>query len=250
MKEISLSEIDKLHISILENEFEKRKKVEKKYSLRKYSEDAGIDPSTMSQYLRGKRKLTQEAFSLILGKIRCDEETLNKYQQDVQKLELLKEKFALIKSHWYYYGILELTHTIDFKADINWVANRLGISEEVVSKAIEDMKEIGAIEINQNSWCDKLGHVTFVEEPDMDIEAGRIHQKQLLKLSESSIDNNEGAIKDHTSLCFAFDTALMPEVKERIAKFKEELTHYIESNSKNKDEVYSLQVNLNPLSHK
>ena len=248
MKENDLDLLDQIHIKILEVEFEKRKKKEPKYSIRKYSQDLDIDASTMSQYLRGKRKLTTYSFSTILTKLRVDNDVIEKYEKDRLELDQLKDKHFLVKSHWYYFAILELTYLYDHSSDHSWVSEKLDLDIKTVDLAIQNLLDIGAIEKSGDKYIDTLGNITFIDDPNMDNEAGRTYQKQLIEKAVFSIDHMEGEIKDHTSSCFAFDSSLTPEVKQKIEVFREELGHFIEANSKNKDAVFSLQINLNKIS--
>jgi transcriptional regulator with XRE-family HTH domain len=247
MKELNLEMTTQLQIKLLETEFEKRKQINKKFSLRKFSEEAGVDTSTMSQYLKGKRKLTETAFLNIMRKLRVDDEVLDKYKQDLVEYEVLKGKQEKVKTHWYYYAILETTFLIDHVSTPEWVSKRLNLDLETTKQAIDDLIDIGAMVVIQGKYKDTLGDVSFSEDINYDEEVGREHQKQLLHKAEESIYNNAGDIKDHTSSCFSFDTALIPEVKKRIAEFKSGLGHFISSNSRYKNEVYSLQINLTAL---
>ena len=248
MKENDLDLLDQIHIKILEVEFDKRKKKDPKYSIRKYSQDVDIDASTMSQYLRGKRKLTPYSFSTILTKLRVDNHIIENYEKDRLNLDQLKEKHYLLKKHWYYFAILELTYLYDHSTDHKWISNKLNLDLETVDLAVANLIDIGAMELNGQKYIDTLGNITFIDDPNMDNEAGRSYQKQLIDKAIFSIDHMEGEIKDHTSSCFAFDSSLTPEVKQKIEVFREELAHFIESNSKTKDAVYSLQINLNKIS--
>lgn len=247
MKENDLDLLDQIHIRILEVEFEKRKAKDKKYSIRKYAQDVDIDASTMSQYLRGKRKLTPYSFNTILTKLRVDNDVIEKYEKDRLALDQLKEKHFLVKSHWYYFAILELTYLYDCSSDHKWISQRLDLDIKTVDEAVQNLIDIGAMEKNGDKYIDTLGNITFIDDPNMDNEAGRTYQKQLIEKAVFSIDHLEGDIKDHTSSCFAFDSSLTPEVKHKIEVFREELAHFIEANSKSKDAVYSLQINLHKL---
>lgn len=248
MKANDLDLLDQIHIKILEVEFEKRKTKDKKYSIRKYAQDVDIDASTMSQYLRGKRKLTTYSFTTILTKLRVDNDVLEKYEKDRLELDQLREKHFLVKSHWYYFAILELTYLYDCSMDIKWICEKLDLDKDIAKEAIQNLLDIGAMEIHGDKYVDTLGNITFIDDPNMDNEAGRTYQKQLIDKAIFSIDNLEGEIKDHTSSCFAFDSSLTPEIKQKIMEFRGELAHFIENNSKSKDAVYALQINLNKLS--
>ena len=252
MKEIKFSLIEDIQISILKAEFDKRKIQNGKYSMRKFASDANVDPSTLSQYFKGKRKLTSEAFEILLKKLCVNQEVLDQYERDTKELKLLNEKHQEIKKRWFYYALLESFSLADFEPNTKWLSSRLGMSENSIEKALEILESTGAMRKDEERYIDTLGSVTFVDDINMDIVAGRQYQKELLEKAKDSIDQNEGHIKDHTSLCFAFNTSLMPEVKERIQTFRQEMAHFIDSTSKKDEsnEVYAIQINMFPLTKK
>jgi DNA-binding transcriptional regulator YhcF (GntR family) len=234
-----------IQINVLLAELKRRKTVDKSYSLRKFAEDSGIDASTMNKYFKSKRKLTDEAFNLIIKKLRVDDKILDLYKDSLQNYTLLGEKFHQIKSHWYYHGILEVIKLYDFTPSSGWIAKRLGVSVSVIEEAIQDLIMTGVLEIQGNKFYNLIGNTTFIEDLNMDVIAGRTYQEELIQLALTSIHNHPGDIKDHTSLCVAFDKTLIFEVKQRIDKFKCELDDFIQCNSRQYDDVYSLQINFN-----
>ncbi len=250
MENYNADYLEKLQLKILETEFEKRKEINPSYSLRKFAEEAEIDSSIMSKYLKRKRKLTPEAFNVIIKKIRFDSEVLDQYEQALQKYTLLGEKHNKIKSHWYYHGILEAIELFDFKPDMNWIAKKIDLPLQETEKAINDLLETGALEISDGVYKNTMGNTTFIEDPNMDELAGRSYQKGLLDKAHTSIEQMSGELKDHTSLCIAFDSSLMLEVKKRIDDFRSEIGDFIEKNSRNCDDIYALQINFNSLTDK
>lgn len=249
MKDSNVFSLEALMLKVLEVEFKKRSDLKKNYSMRLYADDAKINPSTMSQYLRGKRKLTEESFNTIVRNLGLDNDSLKAYEKEREHLFELQEKHFEVRRQWYYYAILELTYLYDFKADVSWIAKKLDLCENVTKDAIDLLFEIGALTEENGTYIDTLGSVTFSNDINFDVEDGRIYQKQLIEKAVYSIENADGHIKDHTSVCFAFDTSLMPEMKKKIMAFREELIHFANENSKNKDSVYSIQINLNSLTN-
>ena len=247
MKEIKLNLLDQIHQKVLESEFSHRKKDDISYSIRKFAQDAQINSSTMSQFLNGSRKLTTYKFDQILQNLNVKDQVLIDYKKDMLELEQLQEKHQAVKTDWYYYAILELTNLVDFEPNPEWISNNLGLCLKTTKAAIELLFEIGAMIKEDGTWKDTLGNITFVDSLDMDNHVGRIHQKQLIEKAIFSIENISGELKDHTGVCFAFDNRLTPELKKMISAFGEEVAHFIETNSKENNSVYTLQMNLNPI---
>jgi transcriptional regulator with XRE-family HTH domain len=216
MKNSKINLIEEIQIEILNVELAKRKKENSNYSLRKFAEDAGIDNSTMSKYLKSNRKMTDYIFTNILRSLKVSEGVEADYKREVLKLDLLEKKHSEIRANWYYYAILELTVLSSFKSDPEYISKKLDLDLETTKNAIALLMEVGALVEENGKYIDNLGNVTFIEHIDMDIEEGRIHQTQLLEKSIYSVNNNNSNIKDHTSYSFALDSKLIPEVKKLI----------------------------------
>lgn len=77
--------------------------------------------------------------------------------------------------------------------------------------------------------------------------AMRTRQKQILKISSEQIDLVPISQRDHSSMTIPVDEAIVPEVKERIKKFRRTLANYIVKNNSKVDQVYELQIGFFPL---
>jgi hypothetical protein len=247
MKNSKISLIEQLQTEILNVELAKRKSLDPSYSVRKFSAEAGVDSSTMSKYLKNTRKMSEYIFKNILHSLKVSQGTEDEYSKKVLQLDILEKQHSEIRANWYYYAILELTTLVDFQSDIKWMSNKLSLDFKTTHDAVELLKEVGALVIEDNKFKDNLGNVSFVEHVDMDIEEGRIHQTQLLQKSIYSVNNNDSSIKDHTSYSFALDSSLVPEVKQLIEEFTGQLANLIDEKSKENDSVYTVQVNLTSL---
>lgn len=106
-------------ILILTNEYINRKKIEPKYSLRKYSADLGVSPSLLVSILNGRRAITQRTVKVILEKIKLEKfdevilkSFLSDYEIDPQILEESKVRqicssYAKYLTDWKYQYISE-----------------------------------------------------------------------------------------------------------------------------------------------
>lgn len=52
--------------------------------------------------------------------------------------------------------------------------------------------------------------------------------------------------RDQSAVTIAMDTDLLPEVKEKIQKFRRSLANFIDKKSKNKKRVYEMTISLFP----
>ena len=76
--------------------------------------------------------------------------------------------------------------------------------------------------------------------------ASRRRHKQILEKAVSSLEQHDRSERDMTSITMAINTALLPEAKVRIARFRQELSEFLEAGPR--DRVYVLSIQLFPLS--
>ncbi len=242
---------DEVLRDLLRNEFHRRAERNPAFSLRALSQKIEIDQSLVSKILQGKRKISvvnARKIAGFLGVYLRDVEDLKPDQTAMSSLEyeLLKEDEFLVISDWHHFAILELAKTKGFKLDPCYIAARLGIHILEASRSIDRLRRLGFIHIHEekfqlqkpnNSWLDfeKTSH-------------GRKNlQKRLLAQSTEAIENLGLNHREHSSLIFAVDPSLLPELKKKMTEFRRSVDKFAEQKG-GATEVYSLCVSLFPLS--
>ncbi|HSS98764.1 MAG TPA: hypothetical protein VLK33_17135 [Terriglobales bacterium] len=104
--------------SVLEAEFSRRKQTNPRYSLRAFARSVGLDHSTVSQLIRGKRPITHKAVRSIAGSLRWDGA-----------------------------AILKASGPIAVRFDSRVIAKRLGLSVDEVNVALTDLCLFRLIEL-------------------------------------------------------------------------------------------------------
>ena len=84
---------------------------------------------------------------------------------------------------------------------------------------------------------------------DLSSSALRNLQKSILELSEKALSNLPRTKRDHTSTTVAMNKNDLPEVKEKIKKFRFELVEFIEREQVAPDEVFQLAISIFPLTN-
>jgi transcriptional regulator with XRE-family HTH domain len=114
------------------------------YSLRAFAQRLGVDHSTLSQWMRGRRPLTAKTI-----------ETLGR------RLRLPAKHIRVFVEHRNVSGpdlaILELTRRQEFKADSRWIASKLGITVDEANVAIQRLLRLDLLQMTSNEWIDKSG---------------------------------------------------------------------------------------------
>ena len=114
---------------VLQTEFEKRRHLNRRYSLRSFARRLGTDHATLSQLLRGRRVLTRRAvrqFSERLGIAGRD------YEVEV--------------------ALTALTRRAAFRADSRALAERIGVTTDEINIALQRLLRSGVIQMGGPRW--------------------------------------------------------------------------------------------------
>lgn len=236
----------------LQREFVERCRKNSAYSLRAFARSLGIEASPLSGILRGKRTIgpkLRKQLGLALGLSSEELDGLrdkkNLRLKEFQQITL--DNYALI-SDWYHYAILELIRIKSFKPSLSFVAQTLDITNTEAHIAVERLKRLGLLEVNDHGeWIDtsKDGFATNIND-SITSAASKKLQRQILELSLKALDTVPIEKRDHTSMTMAVNPKDLPEARARIKKFRRELCAYLERNEK-PTEIYQLGIGLFPV---
>jgi transcriptional regulator with XRE-family HTH domain len=105
---------------VLHAEFERRRAANSRYSLRSFARDLSVDHSTLSQILRGKRRLTGRNVRALGQRLRLG-------APDIAELCALENESA----------VLSALDRPNFQADSRWVASMAGIPLDEVNVTLQ-----------------------------------------------------------------------------------------------------------------
>ena len=105
---------------VLQTEFERRRATNSRYSLRSFARDLSVDHSTLSQILRGKRRLTGRNVRALGRRLRLG-------APDIAELCALENESA----------VLSALDRPNFQADSRWVASMVGIPLDEVNVTLQ-----------------------------------------------------------------------------------------------------------------
>jgi len=106
--------------AVLQAEFERRRGTNPRYSLRSFARDLSLDHSTLSQILRGRRRLTGRTVRALGRRLRLS-------AADVAELCALENESA----------VLSVLDRRNFQADSRWVASMIGIPLDEVNVTLQ-----------------------------------------------------------------------------------------------------------------
>lgn len=243
----------------LSEEFSKRCRKNPKYSIRAFAELLGLNSSTVSQLLSGKRKASVKMVKRLASMLAVEPEKQealirfinnNKYlppgsedSQDRAYRQLTLDAYALI-ADWYHYAILEMTFLNDFKSEPKWIANKLGITAAEAKIAIERLKRLELIREESGVLYKTENFITNFSDGVTSSALKRL-QRSVLEMGLDAIDNIAPEDKDITSMTFAIDKSKLPQAREKIKSFRREMCQFLETGDR--DSVYHLGIQLYPI---
>lgn len=233
------------------------------FSLRAFARLLEISPASLSEFLNGKRVLSEKMIKKIALKLSLSPSEYDELSEkiDIEKRrispssqkELLKDKVQIqndqyfLVADWHYYAILCLVETEDFIKDYEWIAKRLGTNASKIKACFERLLRLKFL-----NYDDK-GKLYFqdVELQTTDgIPNTSLKRRHTENLESASLYLNTGDFdkRDFSFMTLAIDPVDLPVISKKIRDFQDELVQYI--NSREKKEVYEICFNVFPRSIK
>ncbi len=248
-------------IDVLQREYNERCSRNPNYSLRAFARFLMLSPSTVSELLQKKRKLSIKLRDKLAKGLGIPEDKIKDFKatdhgnrratttsvDDAEFGLLSPDTFAVI-SEWYHFAIRQLMQTQDFQSDPVWIAHRLNITLQEVNQALERMLRLKLIKQNAKGNYEIGETGTTHLRPNFTNEDLKRFQVLALERAIKSIKIDSLDVRDNTTMIFAMPKSAIPLAKEEIKKFRRGLTKKLES-FQNKDEVYQLAISLTPLSN-
>lgn len=228
------------------------------FSLRSFAKQLGIDHSTLSQVLRGRRRLSARALEAVGKRTGLSAEVVRAYAQDSRKKSNSKylpanlrsfhfdlDTFQLV-SIWHHYAILELIQVQGFKTDSRWIANTLGIAVEDVNIALQRLLCLGLLEMSGRSrWTDKSGDAEFHGASLTETACNQMN-REIHELAVEAIERIPSQHRAHRQVVFALDSRKLPRLKMLADEFMKELRS-LAAEVDTKDDVYQVEISLFPI---
>ena len=252
----------------LQRELERRKELDRGYSLRKFAASLGEDPSALSRILSGKspagpRVIRKLGGALLLGPDEINDflrlEKSKRTRESIGQLTsrprsamaadfqpIQADQFRVI-SDWQHFAILELMQLKSFKPEKLWIAKTLGISLAEVSLAIERLIRVGLLDVDQDGrWTDLTqGWSTNIAQPFFDPGHRRL-QKQILEKAIFALESIPVSRRDQSSITMAFPQSRMSEAKNWIREFRRKFNQEF-GQGDDRDSVYQLCLSFFPV---
>ncbi|MES2769483.1 MAG: TIGR02147 family protein [Bdellovibrionota bacterium] len=243
-------EVDLALRTLLKLEYEKRLNVNPAFSLRAFARKLHIQQDLLSKLLNGKR-----GFSFTLTEKICDFLGITTHQilkenqisYSAHQYSFIEEDEFQTLSHWSNFAVIETLKLKGAKHTADFIASKLNLPLTQVNFTLERLERQGYIKKEKKKYQITRSSTQWLSK-DKTSAARKKYQKELLEEAIQSIEDVDFAARDNSSLLFALDSKLMPEIKEKITAFRRGLDKFIIENSKDYDQVYNLSVALFPIS--
>ena len=245
------------------------------FSFRAFSKRVGFAaPNYIQQIIAGDKNLSRAASYKIAEAMKLSKKAreffttlvdFNQAQDDkektyhFEKLLTFKDYTAAQKisvdqyeyfSQWYHVAIRELVALAAFRNDPKWIAKKLqpNISPAKAEEAMRLLKHLQLIQQDdEGKWNTAHQHITTGPEA-FAIGVKKFHQ-QMIKCGFEAL-NQAPALRDISSLTMSLTAEEYREVKNRIARFREEIQNYLsENNCGRGDRVCQLNYQFFHLTH-
>lgn len=237
---------------LLTHEFSIRKSRNTHYSIRAFSNYLGLSKTIVSEIISGKRRPSKKTAAKIVDKLKLSPikserlletlQTKNIKEIFTDHLQLKEDQFRML-SVWYYSAIFCLVKITTNIISPSYFAKRLGISKEQVSEAFFAMERLGIIERTKQSIIPRkeplISH--FKNRPKTIYH----HQKNLLRLAEKALDEEDGSRTGNVNLIIGIDPEMIPEVQEEVGKLLKKFAK--KARAQKATEVYTFAFQLFPL---
>ena len=185
------------------------------YSLRAFAGRIGLDHSTLSQILRGRRTVTERTIRKAGALLELQPQAIDEFVElqnarfeppERREVRRLTGDMVRIVSEWHHYAILELTHLRDFVPDSRWIARVLDLSVDEVNAAVSRLASLRLLAMEApDRWVDLSGP-TAASLEDFTRLAVEQWAAQLRERSLAALDELPASHRQLSSTTVAIDT--------------------------------------------
>lgn len=245
-------------IRLLSLEFSRLRKKNPRFSLRSLARRLGVSPALLSGIMSGKLNVTKKAGAQILRELRADPHVSRELLRGLSNRQASRapratsdssyaivdmDQYEMIED-WYYFAILSLTETRNFRGESAWVARRLGIPLRQAGVALARLEKMGLLESDEHGRLRGTGK-PFRTTSEIPSASLRNSHYQNLELARRSLDKDEVVNRDFSAMTVAIHPRHMAEAKRLLKEFRRKFADRLERGERT--EVYRLCLQFFPL---
>jgi uncharacterized protein (TIGR02147 family) len=248
--------------SLLQEQFELRRKTNPRYSIRAFAQFLDIDSGTLSAVLKGKRKLPKTHWITSSKKLKLVkthrkvflESLLNEHglKEELDSIispesELLNsEQYFEIISEWEFAAALCLLDIWQYELSVTGMARDLGLPMKRSTEIYEKLFRYGLIRFeNQRIVKTNKNFETTDDVSSKALQAAHLNE---LELSKDKLQNLNVLEREFTSLTLACRAQDLKKMKTWLREKRNEFERTFEK--KDANQIYLFSMQLFPLSQK
>lgn len=232
------------------------------YSTRSYARDLGLDSSSLSSILKANRKIPHSKIELIANVV-CTTESekkqfidsakhahtslhkIKKHHSKLNRILVTEEEFAKV-SDINTYTFLSLLELEDFQNDVEWMAKKLALSQNLIQKKITTLTEMGMIqEVDGTLERTKKRTTTSDEIASKYIKK---HHMDSLVLAKKKCEQLGPHERYFSTITIPADPAQLDKLKTLFMEFEDKITEFL--TTQQKKEVFKLSIQFYPATEK
>ncbi|MBS1790169.1 MAG: TIGR02147 family protein [Acidobacteria bacterium] len=237
----------------LQAELARRCSANAQYSLRSFAVFLGLNHSTLSQLLRGKRPLTHRTIENLGIKLGMNQTEIERYKANEnlatfrtsamsRQIRQLTVDTVNLLSDPTHRAILELVRLEDFQPDSRWIARVLNSNVDEVNVAISRLTRLGLLEMeDHNHWVDRSGAVRLGQDAFANLIVQRLSE-QVRRLSTQNDSREFAEPNEAASAKLLISATQLQSLMALLEKFQSESTTINGASDR-----YQLEINISPI---
>jgi uncharacterized protein (TIGR02147 family) len=222
----------------------RRRRRNPRYSLRSFARDLEISPGRLSEFINGKRAISEKWKPQLIRKLGLGQDIVKLADGLPKAGRLLCEDELNVIREPYFSAILSLLDTREIFQDSTQIGGRLGLLPSEARSALAVLARLGLVKNLRGRWM--VNQVGTHTSNDIPSAALREYHRRAMQQAQTCLDEVPVDLRDITSVMLAIDPSKLPIAKRRIQRFRKSLERLLESGTKS--EVYTLNIQLVPVS--
>jgi hypothetical protein len=233
-------------------DFAARSEEDPSFSLRKYAAFLQVNDSSLSQFLRGKRKVSARLIQNAGRNLGLSREEIAHYiafdQEEESSLGFAgADSFKSIRD-WRPDAVLELLDgQPDTEESLLDAAKRLRLPIERVRAILDGLKAHEILKVENSIFKDQFQHVTRIASPMEEDDSGRSYQESVLRSSLASLRVVPIRDRNHTTLLLKINKDDLPSIIGLLKQGRRQIANEFQDPNDPNREIYALHVGLFPL---
>lgn len=254
------AEKENLLVVKLNEEFERRRQKNKRYSLRAFAHYLEVDPSNLSKILRGERVPSLQGAQLFLDKLALEATesslVLSSITQTKTEAKMsLKTPFRPIQeelakaSQWMHFVLLEVLQIVKVnQTTLPKIAEAIGATLPEVEKSLQELTAANLTKTNAVGDYELVSKNNTTTNLPYTCDSLKAIQRVFLAMAANAIEKYPLDERENTTLTVAVSTDQIPEIKSLLKKTRQKINRLCEQKSKKKQNaVYNLSMALYPV---